>query len=94
MYQLRIYTIADGKMDEFLASMGPVLELRRQHGFDVRGPWIIPEAGQYVWIAGYGGPEGFEAAVERYYHAPERQSLDPEPGDLLVDSDVRMMEPS
>lgn len=92
MHQLRIYDITPGRMDEFVSLFWRVAEIRRQLGFEVIGPWIDAEANQFVWIVGYDGPEGFEAAAQAYYDSPERASLSPDPADFLESVDTRMLE--
>ena len=91
MHQLRIYTIEPGRMDEFVAVFAEVARLRRDAGFEVIGPWIVADADQFVWIAGYDGPDDWDIAGRRYYESPERAALEPDPGSFIVSSDVRMM---
>ncbi len=91
MYQLRIYDITPDRMDEFVTLFWRVAEIRRRHGFEVIGPWIDEEANQFVWIVGYDGPEGFEAAAQAYYESPERAALSPDPADFLEAVDTRML---
>jgi len=80
-YELRRNRISPDHLEEFLAAwLGGVVPLRRQFGFSFAGAWIIEGAGDLVWILGYDGPDGFDAADERYYASAERAALDPDPG--------------
>ena len=77
-WQLRIYTIDDGKLagwiDEWRSHVAP---LRRRLGFRVLGPWV--DGNTFVWLLGYDGEDGFAAADARYYESPERRNLSPDP---------------
>ena len=90
-YQLRIYDITPGRMDEFVELFWEVAAVRRQLGFEVIGPWISEEKDQFVWIVGHGGPEGFEAATQAYYESPKRAGLSADPAEFLESVDARML---
>lgn len=67
-------------MQEFLdAWLAGVVPLRRRFGFEVIGAWVVDGADELVWIIGYAGDDGFDAADDRYYASPERAALDPDP---------------
>lgn len=91
-YELRIYRVQAGRMAEFVELFRQVADARRAHGFEVLGPWITDDDG-FIWITGYGGEDGFEAAVKRYYDSPERKAIQPEPASLLESMETRMMRP-
>lgn len=91
--QLRIYDIKPGKMDAFIGEFREkIAPSRRRHGFEILGPWVAPERNQFVWIASYEGPLNWEDAVERYYHSPERSSLDFDADDYIDSMNLRMLE--
>ena len=93
--QLRIYDIAEGRMDEFVREfLDKVVPPRRQYGFEVIGPWIHEDRNQFVWITTYDGPLEWQDAVDRYYHSPERSSIDFEPRDYITAMDTRMLTPA
>ena len=78
--QLRRYRIAEGKLSEFVAEWrSGVVPLREAAGFVFLGAWSVPRTSEFVWIIGYDGPEGLEAADDAYYESEARQSLDPSP---------------
>jgi hypothetical protein len=75
---LRMYTVKPGEMEDFCREWGEhILPLRLQSGFRVMGPWVIDETNQFVWLLEHDGD--FKVADARYYEAPERKSLDPDP---------------
>ena len=79
-YELRRNRIRAGHLDEFIeAWLSGVVPLRRQFGFTFAGAWIVEATGELVWILGYDGPDGFDAADDRYYTSIERKTLDPDP---------------
>jgi hypothetical protein len=89
-YQLRMYRVRPGEMDEWVTEWKEmILPLRRKHGFDVVGAWKIPEDDRFVWIIGH---EDFEAADEKYYASPERADLDPDPTRHLANTHSHMMD--
>jgi NIPSNAP len=83
-YELRRHRIKPGHLEEFLdAWLGGVVALRRRFGFVFGGAWIVEDTGELVWILGYDGLDGFDAADERYYSSAERAALDPDPAQWL-----------
>jgi hypothetical protein len=79
-YELRRNRIKAGHLDEFIdAWLSGVVPLRRRFGFRFGGAWIVEATGELVWILAYDGPDGFDAANERYYASTERLALDPDP---------------
>ncbi len=91
-WQLRVYTIAEGALDEFVREWREhVAPLRRRFGFQVAGPWIDRGASTFVWAVGYGRADGFEEANRSYYESGERRSVDPDPGRHVVTQETRML---
>ena len=79
-YQIRRYRIAEDHMADFVAAwQAGVVPLRRQLGFVIEGAWVMESTNEFVWILGYKGPDGFDAADEAYYASTERRDLDPDP---------------
>jgi hypothetical protein len=82
-FQLREYTIEEGRLDDFVREWREaVLPLRVSMGFSVLGPWIERDASRFVWIVGYDGD--VETANEAYYESDERRAMAPDPARLLV----------
>ncbi len=93
MYQLRIYDITPGRMDEFVELFHQFAAVRRELGFEIIGPWTVPDANQFVWIVGYQGPDSFEEATQAYYDSPQRAAISPNPAEFLESVDTRMLRP-
>lgn len=86
--QTRIFEIADGHLDDFVAAWSAgVRPLRERMGFTNIGAWSVPETGQFVWILGYDGPEGFAAADAAYYDSEERHAIQPDPAQWIEAAD-------
>ena len=84
-FQLREYTIEDGRLDDFVREWRElVLPLRVSLGFGVFGPWVERETSRFVWLVGYDGD--IRAANEAYYASPERAAMDPDPARLVVET--------
>jgi hypothetical protein len=84
-YQIRIYDIEEGRMDDFVAAWREgVVPLRRRLGFEVVCSWVSENADQFVWIVSYSGPDTFEEASERYYSSDERSRMDPDPSQWVT----------
>lgn len=92
-YQLRMYTVKDGAMEEWLREWDAgVLPARRAHGFSVLGPWVNRPERRFVWIVGHEGD--FETADKAYYDSPERAALQPPPTRHLDEVVTLMLEPT
>lgn len=92
--QLRIYTIAEGALDEFVEAWSHgVRPLRERHGFTVDGAWTIPEHDRFVWLLSFAGPGSFEEADGAYYASPDRAALSPDPARLIVESQTYWLSP-
>lgn len=84
-YQLRQFRIAPTKLDEFIdAWIVGVVPLRERFGFQIHGAWSIAESNEFVWVIGYDGPEGFDAADAAYYASEERRRLSPDPAQYIA----------
>ncbi len=82
--QVRMYTIEEGKMAEWLDGWTRgVVPLRRKFGFRVDGAWVAPDGNRFFWILSYDGPDGFEARDAAYYDSPDRKSMKPDPAALI-----------
>jgi len=83
-FQLRDYTVVDGRLDEFVHEWRErVLPLRIALGFSVVGPWVERETNRFVWVLGFEGD--IEAADEAYYTSEERRTFDPDPARLIAE---------
>jgi hypothetical protein len=86
-----MYRVREGELDEWVTEWREhVLPLRRAHGFEVLGPWIVRGENRFVWIIGH---EDVEAANEAYYGSPERQALEPDPTRHLAETQAWLMDP-
>lgn len=88
-YQLRIYDIVPGKLDEFVDLMDNVFRLRSEMGFEVVGAWVDRPANRYVWIVGYDG--NLLTATAEYATSPARSGMRPDPGDLIEHIEATML---
>ncbi len=88
--QLRIYSIKDGLLGEFVDFWrAEIVPLRRRFGFDVAGAWADAETRTFAWVVSH--PE-FDRAAADYYDSPDRKLLSRDPGDFIESSELRMME--
>jgi hypothetical protein len=92
--QLRTYQVRPGAMDEFVALWRDhLVPLREAYGYQVLGAWNDPEQGTFVWVVGHEAPDGWDAAEQRYYDAPERAALPRDPKDLLESATTQVLQP-
>ena len=91
--QLRDYRIRPGHMDDWIAGWERgVVPLRQQEGFQIVGAWVDRPHDRFVWLVGYSGADGFDAANERYYASPKRAALRPEPSELIAEAKKVMVD--
>jgi hypothetical protein len=91
--QLRIYTIAKGRLDDFVAAwMAGIRPLRERLGFAVT-PWVDREGSRFIWLLEYRGAVTFEAADAAYHASPERAALDPDPAQWIAAQELVWLEP-
>jgi hypothetical protein len=91
-FQLRIYRIQEGAIDEFVREWRElVLPLRARLGFSVVGPWVNRDESRFVWLVGYDG--NVREANERYYASDERAAMDPDPARLVAESTTVWLDP-
>ena len=82
--QLREYRIRHGQMVEWVSRWkAQVVPLRAEAGFHVIGAWVDASEDRFVWLLGYSGADGFQAADDRYYASQERRRLHPDPSALV-----------
>ncbi len=90
--QLRVYRIADGRLDDFVTAWRDgVKPLRERFGFAIDGAWTAPATSEFVWLLRYDGPGSFSDADAAYYASPERTRLDPDPARYIVSAAERMV---
>jgi ribosomal protein S10 len=88
--QLRIYSIKQGLLDEFVEFWrAEIVPLRRRFGFEVAGAWAEPETRTFAWVLRH--PD-FERAAADYYDSPDRRELSRDPGEFIDSSELRMMD--
>jgi ribosomal protein L11 methylase PrmA len=91
--QLRDYRIRPGHMDDWIAGWTTgIVPLRHQEGFTIVGAWVDRPHDRFVWLVGYSGADGFEAAEERYHDLPERLAIDPNPSDFIETATLDMVD--
>ena len=86
---LRDFRIHPGRTEEWLTGWSRgVMPLRERCGFRLLGAWLDRDAGRFVWVLGYDGPDGWDAADERYHSLSERLTLDPEPSSFVAEATI------
>jgi hypothetical protein len=92
VHQLRIYTIKQGEMPDWIGEWKSVIvPLRKQFGFEVVDAWTADESELFIWILRYDGPKSWEEADAEYYNSPERKALDPDPARHIDRNEVFLM---
>ncbi len=88
-WELRIYTINRGQLDEFVAAWlaGPY-RIRTEHGFGIPAAWISRENNQFIWIVGYDGPESWDEKQAAYYSSAARTSVEVDPLTMIAHGDT------
>lgn len=88
-WELRIYTINRGRLDDFVSAWRDgVYPLRLEHGFKIPAAWISRGNNQFIWVLGYDGPLSWDEAQSAYYGSSRRQSLDVDPLDFIAHGDT------
>jgi NIPSNAP len=91
--QLRDYRIRHGQMDAWIAGWkSRVVPLREEAGFRLIGAWVDAREDRFLWLLGYSGSDGFQAADDRYYASQERRELQPDPADLIEEASQTMVD--
>jgi hypothetical protein len=91
--QLRDYRIKPGHMDDWITGwLRGVVPLRERIGFRLDGAWVDRPHDRFVWLVSYSGPDGFQAAEQRYHALPERLSLRPNPSDFVDTATLDMVD--
>lgn len=94
LVQLRIYTISQGALDEFVQEWETKIKpLRIKIGFHILGAWVVRESNQFVWILGYDGPNQWEEMDNAYHRSPERQAMRPDPARNIARIEHFFMDP-
>lgn len=83
--QLRTYTLHPDTMHEFVQLFRTqIAPLRQKIGFSIPAAWIIRETNQFFWLMTYDGPEDWAAMDQKYFEAPERARMNPNPTALIA----------
>jgi hypothetical protein len=93
--QLRVYTIREGRLDEWIRLWREqIVPLRRERGFEIEGSWVDPNRREHIWLISHPGPESFEEANAVYWASPERQALGIDPKNFLVGERIQVVHPA
>ncbi len=85
-YQLRIYKMKPGALEDFIPKMREViLPVRLKQGFRLVHTWVNKEANEYIWMLSHDHPDGFAAAEKAYNESPERKAID-WPGHIWIEN--------
>jgi len=80
-------------MEDWIAGWeSGVVPLRQEEGFVIVGAWVDRLHDRFVWLVGYSGADGFEAAEKRYHSRPERLAQDPNPSDFIEAATLDMVD--
>jgi hypothetical protein len=92
-YQLRMYTLKPGEMDDWVGEWkARIVPLRERFGFKVLGAWQIPGENKFVWIIRHDGPQSWEEVDGAYYASPERKAIQPDPARHLAATQTWLMQ--
>jgi len=85
--ELRDYRIRPGQLEAWIEGWrSGVVPLREEAGFHILGAWVDRKNDRFIWLLGYAGADGFEAADNRYYSSGQRASLRPDPAELIEEA--------
>ncbi|MDG4791848.1 NIPSNAP family protein [Micromonospora sp. WMMD1102] len=91
--QIRTYTVRPERLDEWVAKWRTlVVPLRQQFGFEISGSWVDRERSEHIWVISYDGDDSFEEANARYWASPQREAVNLDPSQFLLDEQVRQVE--
>jgi hypothetical protein len=94
-YELRMYTVHPGRMNDWLEEWSAsVYPLRLEFGFEIVGAWVIDDTETFVWIVGWRGDGSIEEADRRYYEWPQRAEVHPNPARHLANTEHFAMRPT
>ena len=90
-YRVRVTRVEPGRMEDFVHEWtANVARLRRRRGFTIVGAWVLEGRDEFMWILGYDGEEGFDAADDAYRASEERRAMEPDPSRFVDDRDDRV----
>jgi hypothetical protein len=91
-YQLRIYTLAPGTEEEFVALWRrDLVPLRTRMRFEVVGAWRRPAEHEFTWLVRWTGEGSFADGERAYYEARDQAGLTWNPKDYITDMQLREM---
>ncbi|WP_323099147.1 NIPSNAP family protein [Intrasporangium sp. YIM S08009] len=92
--ELRDYVTAPGLLDDWIRGWSEgIMPIRERCGFQLLGAWVDRPQNRFVWVIGYYGPGGFDAAEERYHSLAERGALHPEPSSFVQTAEITRVAP-
>lgn len=92
--QLRIYTIKQGQMDNWLRFFrDKVVPLHRKFGMPARIAWVNAEDSEFIWVRDFRDDEPIETQEQRYVNSEERkQQIGDTPKQYVEGMVVRVVE--
>ena len=93
IYQLRIYTINRGMMDQWVEFFNEtVVPIQQKHGIKIDGEWVNEDKNQFIWIRSFANAEDMKAKEAAFHESPEWKALMDRARSHLARLDVQNME--
>ncbi len=91
-YQLRIYSIRPGTMEEFVKGWRThIVPVREQIGFKILHAFVNEQKNEFIWLISWEGPEGIAAANDAYASSPARKVITWNPQQYIENMDLRIL---
>lgn len=92
--QLRIYTINNGQMDDWLKvfkeEISPIVE---KHGMGIDGAWVDAESERFIWIRTFEDEADIERKEAAFYASEEYTAIRERVLSYLARRDITVIKP-
>ena len=92
IYELRIYRLHPGKMNEFLRGFRKARKFMKKYGVTFVDAWKNEEReDEFIWIRSFANTKARDKAIDAYYKSPEWMKIVDEIRSTIRRREVRIM---
>ncbi len=93
IYQLRVYTINRGMMDQWVKLFNEtIVPIQNKYGMTIDGEWVNEDKNQFIWIRSFADAEDVKKKEAAFTGSPEWKAVVDHSRSHLARIDVQTME--
>ena len=95
IYQLRMYTVNRGMMDQYVKLFNETIApIQEKYGIKIDGRWVNEDRSQFICIRSFADAEDVKVKEAAFHEAPEWRAVEDQVRSHLARVEAQTMEPA